>query len=301
MSEDKAVIQSRGKKDILISIAIMVAAIGSVYEYQQATALLDEAVIFLTPVITETKDKIPEAKPLKKEPIKENNNRQNLKEFLDYIDKTNDKAKELVTYEGSVLSNIKGLPAVTEAIKPDPHIFEDGKIEIYDSQKGVIDVVDAKSSTSSDKPKQDVAEEAKPEDAPEAVTPMSEQEQAEAIAQQQIEKQVARDLQKAAETGDEAPVVLLPGMGVPSVADSKSEETIDLNQTVDETTTDMEKINRAMQQVEMLNIEGLVPQAETTVSAESAKLPQTNAEVRILGDDGADGGVINMLNQITHQ
>jgi len=310
MSEDKAIIQSRGRKDMLWAIVVIVAALGGVYEYQQITTPLDEAIIFLSPTTKDTSVKAPEN--IEPQPVpnenKENKNQENkdkqaLKELLNYMDEINAKANQLISYEGNALSHIKGLPTVKEAIKPDTHIFEDGKIEIYDSQKGVVDVVDTKAPGDDAKLKQNVAEETKAENTSDETTQMSAQEQAEAIAHQQVQQQVAMDLQKVAEDGEEAPVVLLPGMGVPAVtnSDEEAEETIDLNETTDEIVTDAEKINRAMQQVEMLNIEGLVPQAEAPVQTESAKLPQTDAEVRILGDDGADGGVINMLNQITRQ
>lgn len=309
MSEDKAIIQSRGRKDMLWAIVVIVATLGGVYEYQQITAPLDEAIIFLSPTTKDTSAKAPEVEEPKPVPTvkeenkkQENKDKQALKELLNYMDEINDKANQLVSYEGGALSHIKGSPTVAEAIKPDTRIFEDGKIEIYDSQKGVVDVVDTKSSSNNDQPKQDVVEETKTENTSEETTQMSEQEQAEALAHQQVKQQVAMDLQKVAENGEEAPVVLLPGMDIPEVTNSEeeTEETIDLNEITDEIVTDAEKINRAMQQVEMLNIEGLVPQAEAPVQTESAKLPQTDAEVRILGDDGADGGVINMLNQIMH-
>ena len=273
MSDDVSVIKSRGRRDVLWAMVAIVAAIGGVFEYQQATMPLDEAIIFLSPVQTEpVVQKVIEPQPVT------DDHRQALREFLDYMDEANDKANQLVSYEGSALSRIKGAPTVTETIKPDAHIFQDGKIEIYDSEKGVVDVVDTKAPANDDKVKPDVVEEqAKPDDTTEEATRLNEQEQAELIAQQQVQRQVEKDLQQVAENGDEAPVVLLPGVGVPPVAESEAEETIDLTKTVDDTTADMEKINRAMRQVEQLNIEGLVPEAPNSI-----RMSETQSEPAVV-------------------
>ena len=295
MSEDKAVIRARGRKDMLEALVMLVMTIGGVYEYQQITAPLDEAIIFLSPSAVAAPKQTPE--DVTPQPAAETQP-EAFKAFFNYMDKVNEQANQLISYEGSALSHIKRAPEVAKTVKPDTHVFQDGKIEVYDSEKGVVAVVDTKSPRDDVKNKQSMAEEPAKADnsAEEADNPIAEQEKQEALAQQQVQQQVEKELQKVAETGDDAPVVLLPGMSVPAVTDD-AEETIDLTETSDEITTDMEKINRAMRQIEELNIEGLVPEAPVT--EQPAKLPQTNAEVKILEDDGAGGGVINMLNQIT--
>ena len=301
MADDKSVIEARGKKNMLWAIVTLVAVTGSLYEYHQQTAPLDELVIFLpqpSPKTLKTKENAPKTETPKAEIIAPTS-QETFKEFFAYMEKINEQANKLISYEGSALSHIKRAPAIAKTVTSDTQIFEDGKIEIYDSQKGVIDVVDTKSSANRNKDNGEAdKEQIEIKNSGEETPKMSEQEQQEAIAQQKIQQQVAKDLEKAAETGEEAPVVLLPGIGIPSVAKDE-EETIDLEQISDEVTTDAEKINRAMEQVEKLNIDGLVPELRPQETSESAEAKKADTEIKILEDDGADGGVINMLNQIT--
>lgn len=88
--------------------------------------------------LAEVKEKNHDAAALDTAPVTDP---KNLNDFLDYLQTLRQQAEDVVLVP-SVLEQIKQIePKLPEPQKSVP-IFEDGKIEIYDSEKGVIGVID---------------------------------------------------------------------------------------------------------------------------------------------------------------
>ena len=334
MANDASVTKARAKKDLLWALVVLCVAMGGVYEYLRFTAPWDETTIFLSPMMaetTETTEKQPALEPQKEAktsaPAVEEN-KEALVEFLAYMDKVNAQVDEILARENNVLSHIHTQPQKVQKNKDDVHVFQDGKIEIYDSEKGVVDVVsegqtqDKAQSQPQSQPqekttpaqnkepaqeKTEVKKEPEVKEVTEQQEELQAQEKANVEAQEKLQQQVQKDLQNVVENGGEAPVVLIPGLGVPAAQNITEDEEVDLDNIkklpVDEVEADMQVIGKAMEQIDSINIDDLhnmtLQQMEQKAN-ESMKQLHERANITVETDDQADDGAVNMLQQIKH-
>lgn len=301
-NENTSIIKARRKRGVLVALVILCAVIGSVFEYQQATAPLDETTFFVVPqevplidendgqVLVSATPEIKEEKPV---------NQQALKEFFGYWDQVDAKVEELSHRDGSVLNHIHAAPLLPQEAQENKKVFQEGQIEIYDNEQGVIAVVDEKKSADA-APNHAVNDNTAQtdNDATEASEPKPESEVGE--AQQKLQQQVSEDLLKAAHEGEEAPVVLIPGMGVPAPTDHLSEEEIVLTEQSDEPSDmvhdDMKVINKAMEEIDLIKIDDL---SDMTKHLDESGEKASNLPNPAQLSDGDDGeGAVNMLQQI---
>ncbi|MBR2273251.1 MAG: hypothetical protein IJ864_00220 [Alphaproteobacteria bacterium] len=145
----------------------------------------------------------------------------NLNDFLDYLQTLRQQAEDVVLVP-SALEQIKQIePKLPEPQKSVP-IFEDGKIEIYDSEKGVIGVIDdhsAEQKNSVTQSEETEALQSSSKKADEEVALKKElaevvesQFQAEQSAERLVRERVQEDIYQVETSGDEAPIVLIPGL-----------------------------------------------------------------------------------------
>lgn len=311
MSNDNTtVIKARGRRDILTALVILCAVVGGVFEYQQAKAPLDEATFFLTltniqDIATEAQQTEAAVSSVQEKKFAAEINPQAASEFFSYMDDVHAKVDKLMEREGSVLDYIQTIPEVPQKAQENKKVFQDGQIEIYDSEAGVVAVVDETKSADAQENHPDDAAASQPNDKSQAESAAAEEteqkvEQNAAEAQQKVKQQVAQDLLQATNDGEEAPVVLLPGMGIPAPAKNADEEEINLEDNAvnltDEVAEDMKVINKAMEEIDLIKIDDLseITQHLNDSEETASELPNPAN----LSDDADNAEAVNMLQQI---
>ena len=157
----------------------------------------------------------------------------NLNDFLGYLQQIHDQNEQIVP-DISVLEKIVQTEYAPVAKKESqPAIFDDGKIEIYDSEKGVVGVIDETGARvipeTEVQPQEIKSEETNQldEKAEEHENQVNEaetlkQEDVEAVIEQEeehakqteaeVHRFVQEEINRAKEAGEDAPVVLIPGL-----------------------------------------------------------------------------------------
>lgn len=292
---DTVRIRAKYRLKLLFMLLVFVIFVGVFWEYQRMTQPLDEVaviyvngdnaaeVVVVPEVVNETavpseaaqtNENTPSADaqkdenqpaPQVAEENKENDNSQALPEFLNALKHTQE-VVEQAQYSEPVLNKIIQAEPKTEPQSAEPKVFQDGKIEVYDSTKGVVGVVEepkveAKPEVKVENVKEnvEVKEEAKPEpklqeeevkevsdkakqvvqDVAEAANDAVEtaveakdeakdlvKEEIEAVIEQEksaaekaeesVRQRVNYDLGQVEEAGEEAPIVLIPGLTSPA-------------------------------------------------------------------------------------
>ena len=143
------------KLKLLIWCLALILILGSANEVHHFSAQTDKVAVvlmaspikkteFAEPKKTEGKDEFKaepkvelkrDAEPTVNQKVKP----QVLTEFLDYIRETDKKLKEVENRPENVLEKIH---QPKKEVKSEPNYFEEGTIEIYDSKKGVVDVIE---------------------------------------------------------------------------------------------------------------------------------------------------------------
>ncbi len=140
---ETAKVKAQGRVRLLTVVVVMLVVIGGVVEYKRLNTPTDEMV-----VVYKTSKKVEKVKEFTKEEdvkpvvtVKEKNADVKLgnavESFLGYFDKVREDL-ETVTEPVSALDNIVQAEPVEEVKEKAQEVFEEGKIEIYDSEKGVV-------------------------------------------------------------------------------------------------------------------------------------------------------------------
>lgn len=293
--ENISISKARNKRNIIALLVIVSFVCGGIFEYQQATFPLDEAVIFLSPTDVAEQDTTvtnPIIEQDQSSAIAQDNNPQALQDFLGYIDEINQTTDEILSHKNNVLDNIHATEtdvSQTPKVKP---VFAEGKIEIYDSERGIIDVVDEGKSDSFEQDLTDITNEV----ANETVSKMAEDEElADKKATQVLQEQVFQTVKDITDNGEQAPVVLLPGVGIPAAnIDAENEEiNLEINST-SEIEKDMRFINGAIADAERRK-----QNTEPVEISKSKNIQDALSHMGITFEyQSDDDEAVDMLNQI---
>lgn len=240
--------KAKYKTKLLAMLLLLVLVVGGLFEYYQALLPLDREVIVHIPskldissdqakekqAIEEKEaqkvvvEEVVAAQPKEEDSIQvsgaEDKHQQALPEFLDYMQQVNDNVSQ-VEQQPSALDKIKQSESEDKSVevKSQPQVHTD-KIEIYDTNKGVVGVIEVPSdavvvinpASEENKAENREVDQAVGEvvdDAAEAVAATIEAgEQAKAEAEEKLRQRVDQEINQMAEDGEEAPVVLIPGL-----------------------------------------------------------------------------------------
>lgn len=148
-------IKAKEKVKVLTLLLVFFVLLGGIWEYQNSYLPLDNIVVVYKPVSKEPINKkegelkdditvINEENKIEDKAVKveEVDNSKALEEFLGYMDEVKNNLQE-VEKPVMVLDKIIQEPEIKEE-KMEVNPFEDGKLEIYDSEKGIVKVEEVK-------------------------------------------------------------------------------------------------------------------------------------------------------------
>ena len=219
MNAETAKVKAKGKVTQLMMLLLCSVAIGGMYEYHRAFQPLDEVVMFYmdpTTVGTVSQDSVA---VVKEEPTPEvQNNPKALDEFLSLMREIRTNV-ENVQVGNTVLDRLKQSESLSkQQIKPENHVFDTNIIEIYDSEKGIVQTIDTAEKPNSDDIKvENVSETA--EDEAEIKNDSVEAEDAKNPENEALRQQIKEEINRVEEAGEEAPIVLIPGLLNPPAED----------------------------------------------------------------------------------
>ena len=148
-------IKAKEKVKVLTLLLVFFVLLGGIWEYQNSYLPLDNIVVVYKPVSKEAINNEEGELKEKTEVIKEENkiedkaekvevidNSKAMEEFLGYMDEVKNNLQE-IEKPVMVLDKIIQEPEIKEE-KKEVNPFEDGKLEIYDSEKGIVKVEEVK-------------------------------------------------------------------------------------------------------------------------------------------------------------
>ncbi|MBE6462434.1 MAG: hypothetical protein E7005_01595 [Alphaproteobacteria bacterium] len=148
-------IKAKEKVKVLTLLLVFFVLLGGIWEYQNSYLPLDNIVVVYKPVskdainkeegeLKEKTEVIKEENKIKdkSEKVEEIDNSKAMEEFLGYMDEVKNNLQE-IEKPVMVLDKIIQEPEIKEE-KKEVNPFEDGKLEIYDSEKGIVKVEEVK-------------------------------------------------------------------------------------------------------------------------------------------------------------
>jgi len=210
--------RAKAKLQLLTMVLFFGLIAGAVFEYQQATAPLDEVVVVYhslkneaqkesvaQPVLNESKPEVVHEIPQAQNNVEPVQKVSAVDDFLGYMFEMQDKINA-IKQEETILDKMKQ----SEPKKKDENVakptFEEGKIEVFDTEKGVISVVEEAHDA---EVKSDTLDNVSVEVETHENLPI---EDASALVDENVRERVNGDIQEVQNNGEEAPVVLIPGM-----------------------------------------------------------------------------------------